>query len=134
MSGRPPTPDDDESIDFRFQTLGELKLTFGSTRAVSLLRTKARKDRFGNGGLPTLNEADIEIPLKFLLGEKVGDQSGKALRVVEHYFAGSENRGEGRANPICLAWLIRAISSNPRTIAKSRRAYPGTQPQPRVRI
>jgi hypothetical protein len=92
MPAEPPPPADDEPIDFRFQTFGELKRTFGPTRAASLLRTKQKREGLANGGLPLLTEEDIGVALQFLRGEKTGAQSSKALRAFKHYFASSEQR------------------------------------------
>jgi hypothetical protein len=92
MSPEPPAPADDEPIDFRFQTFGELKRTFGPTRAASLLRTKQKREGLANGGLPLLTEEDIGVALLFLRGEKTGAQSSKALRAFKHYFASNEQR------------------------------------------
>ena len=92
MTPRTELPPDSEPIDFRFQTFGELKHTFGPARAASLLRTKQRKEGLSNGGLPTLTEEDIEMALRFLRGEKTGAQSSKALKAFKHYFASNEQR------------------------------------------
>jgi hypothetical protein len=85
-------PADDDPIDFRFQTFGDLKRTFGPTRAASLLRTKQKKEGLSDGGLPLLTEEDIGVALQFLRGEKTGAQSSKALRAFKHYFASNEQR------------------------------------------
>lgn len=92
MSPELPPPADDDPIDFRFQTFGELKRTFGPARAALLLRTKQKKEGLSNGGLPLLTNEDIEVALQFLRGEKTGAQSSKALRAFKHYFASNEQR------------------------------------------
>lgn len=92
MTPKTEPPSDEEQIDFRFQTFGELKRTFGPARAASLLRTKQKKEGLTNGGLPPLTEEDIEVALQFLHGEKTGAQSSKALRAFKHYFASNDQR------------------------------------------
>lgn len=49
--------------------------------------------QFGNGCLPTLDEADIGIALRCLSGEEVGAQPGKALKAFKHIFASSDRHG-----------------------------------------
>ena len=92
MTPKSALPPDTQPIDFRFQTFGELKHTFGPARAASLLRTKQRKEGLGNGGLPPLTSEDIEMALRFLRGEKTGAQSSKALKAFKHYFASNDQR------------------------------------------
>ncbi|HVC23888.1 MAG TPA: hypothetical protein VNH82_10780 [Candidatus Dormibacteraeota bacterium] len=92
MSSKASELEDDQAIDFRFSTFGELKRTFGPARAASLLRTKQKKEGLTDGGLPLLTEEDIGVALQLLRGEKTGAQSSKALRVFKHYFASTEQR------------------------------------------
>lgn len=92
MTPKSALPPDTQPIDFRFQTFGELKHTFGPARAASLLRTKQRKEGLGNGGLPPLTSEDIQMALRFLRGEKTGAQSSKALKAFKHYFASNDQR------------------------------------------
>ena len=92
MSGKSSEFEDDQQIDFRFSTFGDLKRTFGPVRAASLLRTKQKKEGLANGGLPTLEGEDVEVALRFLRGEKTGAQSSKALKAFKHYFASNEQR------------------------------------------
>lgn len=100
MSEKPEEPlTDDAKIDFSFQTYGELKRAFGPKRATSLLKTKQRKEYGGNGEAPT--EADIQIALRFLRGEKTGAQSSKALKAFKAYFASSEQRRKA-----CESYLL----------------------------
>jgi hypothetical protein len=92
MSRKSSELEDDLEIDFRFQTFGDLKRTFGPTRAASLLRTKQKKEGLSNGDLPPLTNEDIDMALRFLHGEKTGAQSSKALKAFKHYFASNEQR------------------------------------------
>src|SRR5487761_1018112 len=89
--------DESASINFKFETFGELAKVFGERRARALLRAQQRKS--GNSS-DVLTSADIETALKFLRGEMTGAQSIRALKAFRHYFASNE-----RARKACEAYL-----------------------------
>lgn len=76
--------------DFNFKTFKDMVEVFGKSRAASLLH-RARQQKTKQAPRQTLTLEDIEVTRKFLglkdpaPGERVGQQSSKALKVFRAY-------------------------------------------------